>query len=95
MISGVNEVQQSHEVLNEVQKAINGIKATSDMMMNTIREKAETAKAVSGEVRDLIKLSEENVGISGKTRDEMQKLSEKADDLSEMVLRFNQGIKHI
>ncbi len=95
VISGVNEVQQSHEVLNEVQKAINGIKATSDMMMNTIREKAETAKAVSGEVRDLIKLSEENVGISGKTRDEMQKLSEKADDLSEMVLRFNQGIKHI
>ncbi len=95
VISGVNEVQQNHEVLNEVQEAINGIKATSDMMMNTIREKAETAKAVSGEVRDLIKLSEENVSISGKTRDEMQKLSEKADDLSEMVLRFNQGIKHI
>lgn len=91
---GVEEVRKSHEVLASVHEVIHGIKETSENMKNMVMEKAKTAEDVNAQVRELISISEDNVQMSDKTHEEMKKLSEKAEDLKEMVERFNQGVKH-
>lgn len=91
-VSGFKEIQHNHDILNLVVDAVDGIKSTSDMMMNTIQEKAELAKSVSDEVKNLIHLSDDTVNISSKTRDDMKKIGNEANDLSEMVSRFNKSM---
>lgn len=73
--------------------AVDGIKGTSDMMMETIKEKAEAAKSVSYEVKNLINLSDDTASISNKSRDDMEKINDEASDLSEMISSFKHGFK--
>ena len=94
VVAGVEQVRKSHEVLSSVHESINAIKNTSEGMMNIVKEKAKTAEDVNTEVRALISLSEDNVQMSDRTHEEMKKLSEKAEDLKEMVERFNRGVRH-
>lgn len=90
-LAGVHEVEQNNEVLRSLHDAVKEIKNASDNMRNTINEKAQTARAVSEEVRHLVRLSDDSVDLSNRSRDEMVKLNDEADELSEMIDRFNQG----
>lgn len=92
-INGFQEIQHNHEILNSVVAAVDGIKGTSDMMMETIKEKAEAAKSVSDEVKNLINLSDDTASISNKSRDDMEKINDEASDLSEMISSFKHGFK--
>ncbi len=92
-VNGFKEIQHNHDILNSVVEAVDGIKSSSDMMVETIKEKAEAAKSVSEEVKNLISLSDDTASISSKSRDDMEKISDEASDLSEMISSFKHSFR--
>jgi aerotaxis receptor len=92
-MSGFKEIQHNHEILTTVASVVDGIKGTSDMMKETIKEKAEAAQGVSDEVKKLISISDDTASISNRSRDDMEKINDEASDVSEMIARFKKGMR--
>lgn len=58
-------------------------------MLEEINMHSETVQGVADQVKQIFSLTDESVDITSKTQKDMQYLKDEADDVVEMITRFN------
>lgn len=87
--NGVVEVGRNNDNVEKVVEAISVIKENADKMLNEINMHSETVQGVAEQVKQIFSLTDESVDITSKTQQDMQYLKDEADDVVEMISRFN------
>ena len=87
--NGVVEVGLNNDNVEKVVEAISVIKGNADKMLEEINMHSETVQGVADQVKQIFSLTDESVDITSRTQKDMQYLKDEADDVVEMITRFN------
>lgn len=87
--NGVVEVGRNNDNVEKAVEAISVIKTNADKMLEEINMHSETVQGVADQVKQIFSLTDESVDITSKTQQDMQYLKNEADDVVEMISRFN------
>ncbi len=87
--AGLQQLIESNEKLDTVLNDIYSIKDYASQMQEVVEAHSQTSEEVAEKVDSILSLSDNTVKSSSKTVDNNRKLRDVAEDLTDMVTRFN------